>query len=130
MDGYDVFYQAANSEKSQKLLTHPLVTTLLFEKWQKFAQYFFFLNLFVHVIFVLLLTTFSILTLSPGSETCKLPPTRVISCIDYESVTCEVIVQYTTTMHSIEILLMNNHRTTKNQACCFRQYRSIFNCFY
>ena len=58
--------------KSLKLLTHPLVGSLLHHKWQKFGQYGYFINLLSYCVFLIFLTTFALIIENPRSQSCKI----------------------------------------------------------
>lgn len=53
-----------------RLQKHPLVTSLLKYKWNKFGRFIFFGNLFLYLIFLAFLTAFSLVILSPVERTC------------------------------------------------------------
>ena len=53
------------------LMKHPLVISLLDYKWKKFGRYIFFGNLFIYLIFLMFLTAFGLVVLSPLERPCK-----------------------------------------------------------
>ncbi|XP_019858025.1 PREDICTED: serine/threonine-protein phosphatase 6 regulatory ankyrin repeat subunit B-like isoform X2 [Amphimedon queenslandica] len=59
----------ANSQ-SADLLQHPLATALLNKKWRKIGRKFYYSNLTVYFLFVILLTSFALALHSPNSPTC------------------------------------------------------------
>ena len=61
-------------------MKHPLVISLLDYKWKKFGQYIFFGNLFVYLIFLVFLTAFGLVVLSPVEGPCKHILYRIIMC--------------------------------------------------
>ena len=54
-----------------KLMKHPLVISLLDYKWKKFGRYIFFGNLLIYLIFLVFLTAFALVILSPVERPCK-----------------------------------------------------------
>ncbi|XP_019859811.1 PREDICTED: transient receptor potential cation channel subfamily A member 1 homolog [Amphimedon queenslandica] len=59
----------ANS-RSADLLKHPLARTLLNLKWNKYGKIFYYTNLMIYFIFVILLTSFALSLRSPNSSIC------------------------------------------------------------
>ncbi|XP_019858431.1 PREDICTED: transient receptor potential cation channel subfamily A member 1 homolog [Amphimedon queenslandica] len=59
----------ANSP-SADLLNHPLASTLLDQKWNKYGQKFYYSNLIVYFLFVILLSSFALTLHSPNSKIC------------------------------------------------------------
>ena len=55
-----------------RLLTHPVVISLLHYKWKKFGLPLYLLNLFIFVLFLFFITGFSLSVPSPLYEDCKL----------------------------------------------------------
>ena len=53
------------------LMKHPLVISLLDYKWKKFGRYIFFGNLLIYLIFLVFLTAFGLVVLSPVEGPCK-----------------------------------------------------------
>ena len=53
------------------LLKHPLVTSLLRDKWQTYGFIIYFANLFIYLIFLAFLTTFALSV--PNPQACELP---------------------------------------------------------
>lgn len=53
------------------LLKHPLVRSLLAYKWQKYGRWVYFLNLFLYLLFLSSLTTYSLVLLTPIHPTCE-----------------------------------------------------------
>ena len=53
------------------LMKHPLVISLLDYKWKRFGRYIFFGNLFIYLIFLMFLTAFGLVVLSPVERPCK-----------------------------------------------------------
>ena len=53
------------------LMKHPLVISLLDYKWKKFGRYIFFGNLFIYITFLVFLTAFGLVVLSPVERPCK-----------------------------------------------------------
>ena len=53
------------------LLSHPLILYLLHQKWLKFGQYVYYLNLFTYCLFLVFLTTFALLNENPRSPFCE-----------------------------------------------------------
>ena len=63
------------------LLKHPLITSLLDLKWRTYGRLTYFSNLLIYAIFVTSITTFSLLSLNPQSDTCKsIMPVYGIDC--------------------------------------------------
>ena len=56
-----------------KLLQHPLVVTLLNEKWFKFGAKLYLWNLLVYILQVIFLTTFALSMPHPLSDACECP---------------------------------------------------------
>lgn len=56
-----------------ELLQHPLVTSLLDQKWNKLGAWCYFTNLLVYVAFVFFLTMFALAVRNPLSDSCKHP---------------------------------------------------------
>lgn len=54
-----------------ELLEHPLVTSLLDQKWNKLGAWCYFTNLLVYVAFVFFLTMFALAVRNPLSDSCK-----------------------------------------------------------
>uniref|UniRef100_A0A1X7VP15 Uncharacterized protein n=1 Tax=Amphimedon queenslandica TaxID=400682 RepID=A0A1X7VP15_AMPQE len=59
----------ANSH-SADLLKHPLARTLLNLKWNKYGKIFYYTNLMIYFLFVILLTSFALVLKSPNSSIC------------------------------------------------------------
>ena len=59
------------SERTE-LLTHPLVTSLLSQKWNSYGRIVFYTNLALYLIFVIFLTTFALVVPNPQSAACTL----------------------------------------------------------
>ena len=53
------------------LIKHPLVISLLDYKWKEFGRYIFFGNLLIYLTFLVFLTTFGLVVLSPVERPCK-----------------------------------------------------------
>ena len=53
------------------LMKHPLVISLLDYKWKKFGRRIFFGNLLIYLIFLVFLTAFGLVVLSPVERSCK-----------------------------------------------------------
>ena len=56
---------------SLDLLEHPLVGSLLHYKWWKFGMWVYVLNLLLYLPFLVSLTIFALLVLTPESKACK-----------------------------------------------------------
>ena len=52
-------------------MKHPLVISLLKHKWKKFARWMFLVNLSVYLTFLVSLTAFALVVLSPVEKPCK-----------------------------------------------------------
>ena len=63
------------------LMKHPLVISLLDYKWKKFGQYIFFGNLFIYLIFLVFLTAFGLVVLSPVERPCKHTLYNMFMCV-------------------------------------------------
>lgn len=64
-----VFIQV-ESERTD-LLKHPLVTSLLNQKWQRYGAWFYSINILVYVLFLIFLTAFALSIHSPLEDPCK-----------------------------------------------------------
>ena len=64
-----VFTQVA-SERTD-LLKHPLVTSLLNHKWQRYGEWFYSTNVLVYIVFLIFLTAFALSIHSPLEVPCK-----------------------------------------------------------
>ena len=53
------------------LLEHPLVGSLLHYKWKNFGMWVYFFNILTYLPFVLSLTTFALVVMSPEYKICK-----------------------------------------------------------
>lgn len=62
-----------NQVKSERidLLRHPLVTSLLNDKWDQFGGYLYFINLVLFFLFVVFLTSFALTVLNPQTDVCE-----------------------------------------------------------
>ena len=54
-----------------ELLQHPLVTSLLNHKWNRFGAWFYFANLFFYLVYVIFLTAFALVVPNPQDDDCK-----------------------------------------------------------
>ena len=61
-------------------MKHPLVISLLDYKWKKFGRYIFFGNLFIYLIFLVFLTAFGLVVLSPVEKPCKHIMYKIVMC--------------------------------------------------
>ena len=52
------------------MLTHPVISSLLQHKWFHFGLWFYLLNLLIYIIFLVFLTAFAVVVLTPQSNTC------------------------------------------------------------
>ena len=57
------------SERTE-LLAHPLVSSLLYQKWKSHGQYVFYSNLGLYFIFLLFLTVFALVLPNPQTAVC------------------------------------------------------------
>ena len=55
-----------------ELLHHPLVTSLLNHKWNKFGAWIYFSNLLFYFVYVFFLTAFGLVVPNPQSDVCEL----------------------------------------------------------
>lgn len=55
-----------------RLLTHPLVGSLLHYKWKTFGQAVYLINLFSYSLFVAFITVLAMIVPNPQSDICKL----------------------------------------------------------
>ena len=62
-------------------MKHPLVISLLDYKWNEFGWYIFFGNLFVYLIFLVFLTAFGLVVLSPVERPCKHILYKIFMCV-------------------------------------------------
>ena len=60
----------SKAKKDPKLLTHPLVKSLLHKKWNEFG-WLFYLDLLIYILFVVSLTAFALLLPNPQIEQCE-----------------------------------------------------------
>ena len=49
----------------EDLLDHPLVTSLLRHKWNKYGRYFYYGNLLIYILFMVFLTGYIVVTKPP-----------------------------------------------------------------
>lgn len=52
------------------LLTHPLVTSLLNQKWNSYGRIVFYTNLAIYLVFLIFLTAFALVIPNPLSPVC------------------------------------------------------------
>ena len=64
------------------LMKHPLVISLLDCKWKKFGRYIFFGNLIIYITFLVFLTAFGVVVLSPLERPCKHPLHNLYVCMN------------------------------------------------
>lgn len=57
--------------KRLDLLRHPLVTSLLNDKWDQFGGLLYFVNLVLFSLFVVFLTSFALTVLNPQTDVCE-----------------------------------------------------------
>ena len=53
------------AENQEDLLAHPLVTSLLRNKWNSFGRWLYYMNLFIYCIFIVFLTSYVCTTKAP-----------------------------------------------------------------
>ena len=73
--GRSVCIDVQAEHKCEGLLQHPLVVTMLNEKWFQFGAQLYVWNLLLYVLQVLFLTTFSLSLPHPLSPSCETTPT-------------------------------------------------------
>ena len=61
-------------------MKHLLVISLLDYKWNTFGRYIFFGNLFIYLIFLVFLTAFGLVVLSPVEKPCKHIMYKIVMC--------------------------------------------------
>ena len=77
-----LLYCLQAEHKCEGLLQHPLVVTMLNEKWFQFGAQLYVWNLLLYVLQVLFLTAFSLSLPHPLSSSCKLYLPPLYTCLN------------------------------------------------
>lgn len=67
-------------KKRLNLLNHPVVGSLLHQKWNAFGIWVYLLNLFMYIVFLSFLTAFALEVPNPQADICKYTPLEFVSC--------------------------------------------------
>ena len=89
-------YQGRLLLQNEKLLTHPVVTSLLRWKWIRYLAWFYFINLLVYLFFLSFLTAFALTVPNPQRSVCKRNETPAFRLI------------YDPLLHNVEAMLCSS----------------------
>lgn len=76
------------------MLTHPVISSLLNHKWFHFGLLMYLLNLLVYIIFLVFLTSFALVVLTPQSNTCMFTVFFVVLLVPLSTEFAGVLLLY------------------------------------